>query len=110
MLTLVDEDGAIRSNAANFAVMALASIRATEDRMTVTAPRREILYGQPAGAKAPGQWDPGGLPLDMPPNWPEVHFQFLDFEPQPMRDALHEGFPAINIGRAIDFLIGDDFK
>jgi predicted YcjX-like family ATPase len=110
MLTLVDENGAIRSNAANFAVMALASIRATEDRMTVTAPRREILYGQPAGEKEPGQWDPGRLPLDMPPNWPEVHFQFLKFEPQPMHDALHEGFPAINIGRAIDFLIGDDFK
>ena len=90
MLTLVDENGAIRSNVANFDVMALASICATEDRMTVKPPKREILFGQPADQKEAGQWDPGGLPLDMPPNWPEVHFQFLKFEPQPMQDALHE--------------------
>lgn len=109
ILTLVDENGAIRSNVANFAVMALASICATEDRMTLKPPKREILYGHPAGQNEAGQWDPGGLPLDMPPNWPEVHFQFLKFEPQPMQDALHEGFPAINMGKAINFLIGDDF-
>lgn len=109
MLTLVDENGAIRSNVANFDVMALASICATEDRMTVKPPKREILFGQPAAQKEAGQWDPGGLPLDMPPNWPEVHFQFFKFEPQSMQDALHEGFPAINMGRAINFLIGDDF-
>ena len=109
MLTLVDENGVMRSNVANFGVMALASICATEDRMTVTPPKREILFGQPGGRKEAGQWDPGGLPLDMPPNWPEVHFQFLKFEPQPMQDALHEGFPAINMGKSINFLIGDDF-
>jgi hypothetical protein len=109
MLTLLDENGAIRSNVANSGVMALASIRATEDRMTINPPKREILFGQPAGEKEAGQWDPGGLPLDMPPNWPEVHFRFLKFEPQPMPGALHEGFPSINIGRAINFLIGDEF-
>ena len=109
MLTLVDESRAIRSNTANFSVMALASIRATEDRMTIYPPKREILFGQPASEQKAGQWDPGGLPLDMPPNWSAVHFQFLKFEPQSMQDALHEGFPSINMGRAINFLIGDDF-
>jgi len=26
-----------------------------------------------------------------------------------MQDSLHEGFPSINMGKAINFLIGDDF-
>ena len=90
--------------------MAIASVRATEDRMTVNAPKREVLYGQPEDKKEPGQWDPGGLPLDMPPDWSAVHFQFLKFKPTPMPNAMSDGFPAINIGKALDFLIGDDFK
>ena len=110
MLSLVDEFNHLRSQAAHHDVMALASVRATEDRMTVKSPKREILYGRPEDEKNYGQWDPGGLPLDMPPEWSAVDFQFLKFAPLPMADALYEGFPAINLGRALDFLIGDDFK
>jgi predicted YcjX-like family ATPase len=78
--------------------------------MTVKPPKREILYGLPESEEDYGQWDPGGLPLDMPPDWPAVHFQFLRFAPLPMPNALYEGFPAINLGRTLDFLIGDAFE
>ncbi len=109
MPALVDETGKMRSNVENFKVMAVASVRATEDRMTIKPPKREILYGKPADEKEAGQWDPGGLPLDMPPNWSEVYFQFLKFEPLSMQDGLHKGFSSINMGKALNFLIGDDF-
>ena len=109
MLSLVDEYNDLRIKARHSA-MALASVRATEDRMTINSPKREILYGLPEREKDYGQWDPGGLPLDMPPDWTAVHFQFLKFEPPAMLNALSEGFPAINLGKALDFLIGDDFK
>jgi predicted YcjX-like family ATPase len=93
-----------------FDVQALASICATEDYMTTQPPQREILFGRPAGGKETGQWDPGGLPLDIPPDWQSVHFQFLRFEPPVVQKALLEGFPAINLGKALDFLIGEDIS
>lgn len=110
MLSLVDENNELRSKAAQHDVIALASVRATEDRMTINSPKREILYGLPEREKNYGQWDPGGLPLDMPPKWSDVHFEFHEFAPLPMPNALYEGFPAINLGKALNFLIGDDFK
>lgn len=110
MLSLIDEYKHLRSQAAHHDVMALASVRATEDRMTINSPKREILYGLPEGEKNYGQWDPGGLPLDMPPDWSAVHFKYLKFAPAPMPSALTEGFPAINLGKALNFLIADDFK
>jgi len=110
MLALVDDHGHLRAGASRYEVMALASVRATEDWMTKSPPRREILHGRPNGEKAAGQWDPGGMPLDMPPRWSEVHYQFLEFTPPSMPDALYEGFPSINLGKALDFLIGGDFE
>lgn len=110
MLSLVDEYNHLRSQAAYVNMMALASVRATEDRMTIKSPKREILYGLPEGEEGYGQWDPGGLPLDMPPDWSAVHFKFFKFAPAPMVNSLSEGFPAINLGKALEFLIGDDFK
>jgi len=110
MLMLVDEENQIRSSAERFDVMALASVQATEDRMTIHQPKREVLFGQPEGHAEAGQWDPGGLPLDMPPDWAHVFFEFFKFEPSTMRKARSEGFPAINLGKALDFLIGDEFK
>lgn len=110
MLALVDDRNELRSKAANCSVMSLASVRATEDRMTIAPPRREIIYGQPAGQKEPGQWDPGGLPLDMPPNWSKVFFQFYKFEPPLMPEGITQGYPAINLGKALDFLIGEDLQ
>ena len=110
MLALVDDRNLLRSQTENYGVMSLASVRATEDRMTIDPPKREILYGQPADQDQAGQWDPGGLPLDMPPDWASVFFQFLKFEPQAMQEAISQGYPAINLGKALDFLIGDDLK
>jgi hypothetical protein len=46
----------------------------------------------------------------MPPDWSAVHFKYLKFAPAPMPSALTEGFPAINLGKALNFLIEDDFK
>ena len=110
MLFHVDDQGHLRSSAAHYDVLALASIKATEDWMTKTPPKREILYGRPKGEDSKGQWDPGALPLDMPPHWSEVHFQFLEFLPASMPDAVFEGFPTINLGKALDFLIGEEFS
>ncbi|WP_172399674.1 YcjX family protein [Geothermobacter hydrogeniphilus] len=110
MLSLVDDRNELRSQVADYEVMTLASVRATEDRMTVKAPKREILYGRPAGEGKASQWDPGGLPLDMPPDWATVFFEFYRFEPPPMAEALSEGYPAINLGKALDYLIGEDLK
>jgi predicted YcjX-like family ATPase len=110
MLSLLDEYNHLRSKTADHKVMALASVRATEDRMTTVSPKREILYGLPEDEKDYGAWDPGGLPLDMPPDWSAVDFRFFKFEPIPMPNALSEGFPAINLGKALNFLIKDDFK
>jgi predicted YcjX-like family ATPase len=110
MLSLVDEYNQLRSKVADHEVVALASVRATEDRMTTVSPKREILYGLPEGENDYGAWDPGGLPLDMPPDWSLVDFKFFKFEPIPMTNALSDGFPAINLGKALNFLIRDDFK
>jgi len=110
MLTLVDEYNNLRSKTSEYKVMDLASVRATEDRMTVKSPKREILYGMPENETSYGQWDPGALPLDMPPNWSQVDYKFFRFAPLPMPNARYEGFPAINLGKALDFLIGDDFQ
>jgi uncharacterized protein len=110
MLMLVDEHNQVRSNAAHYEVMAIASVQATEDRMTTNTPKREVLYGKPANDESAAQWDPGGLPLDMPPDWNALHFQFFKFAPRDMPDALSEGFPAINLGKALDFLIGEELQ
>ena len=110
MLVHVDGENRLRASALHHEVMALASIRATEDRMIDEAPRREILFGQRSHEDQPDQWDPGGLPLDFPPDWENVHFEFLDFAPMPMSDPMYKGFPAINLGKALDFLIGKDFR
>jgi len=106
MLALVDES--LPGKAARVGVMALASVRATEDYLTAQPPQRQILYGKPAGAAAPGQWDPGGLPLDIPPDWERVFFRYLRFEPPLIAHALQEGFSTINLGKALNFLIGED--
>lgn len=107
MVGIVDDCNHIRSQVARLEVLALASVRATEDRQTKTPPVREILYGQPNGAEDSGQWDPGGLPLDVPPLWDKVHFEFHEFRPALMPNAINEGFPAINLGKALDFLVGE---
>lgn len=110
MLTEVDGDKHLRANSLQSGVMALASIRATEDRITTSAPHREILSGQRRVDDKADQWDPGGLPLDFPPNWSQMNFEFLDFAPMPMADAKLDGFPSINLGKALNFLIGEDFR
>jgi len=110
MLTRVDGENRLRAGALHHAVMALASVRATEDRMTNSAPRREILFGKRGQDIEPDQWDPGGLPLDFPPDWSRLHFEFLDFSPMPMTDPLHSGFPSIQMGKALNFLLGEDFR
>jgi len=110
MLTLVDEYNHLRSKAAESTVMDIASVRATEDRMTLKSPKREILYGKPESEQRFGQWDPGALPLDMPPDWRQVDFNYYKFNPLPMPNARYEGFPAINLGKALDFLIGSEFQ
>lgn len=107
MLTLVDDDNRLRSSTKDWDVMALASVRATEDRATLTEPVREVLYGQPRGEAEAAHWDPGGLPLDVPPIWERVRFKFYCFEPLAYPHALQQGFPAINLGRALEFLLGD---
>ncbi|MDM7858052.1 YcjX family protein [Thiopseudomonas acetoxidans] len=107
MLAIVDDNNRLRSSAKDWDVMALASVRATEDRATTQEPIREVLYGQPETETESAHWDPGGLPLDMPPQWDKVRFKFYRFAPLPYPDALQQGFPAINLGRALEFLIGD---
>lgn len=93
-------------------VIALASICATQDRRTKKAPIREILYGIPEGETTADSYDPGGLPLDFPMDWSELQFEFYKFLPLPelMPDPLYEGFPSIHIGKALNFLVGEDFK
>lgn len=39
-----------------------------------------------------------------------MNFEFLDFAPMPMADAKLDGFPSINLGKALNFLIGEDFR
>lgn len=101
-----DDTHALRSRTAHHHITALASVRATEDRATVAPPHREILHGTlPEHGEA--DWDPNAFPLDMPPDWPNVHFRPLPFLPLPMPDALQQGFPSIRLGHALDFLLGD---
>jgi len=107
MLAIVDEHNRLRGSTREWEVMALASVRATEDKATVSEPVREVLYGKPAGENELAYWDPGGLPLDMPPNWEQLRFRFYRFAPLPYPQALQKGFPAINLGRAVQFLLGE---
>jgi predicted YcjX-like family ATPase len=110
MIRQIDDDNKFRSSVRHYDITEIASVRASEDRMTVKPPRREILYGKPLHADEPGAYDPGGLPLDVPPDWNTLAFQFLRFYPRAMPDAFDEGFPAINLGKALDFLIAEDFS
>lgn len=110
ILGSLDENARMRADAGRHEVLALASVRATTDYQTEGQPRREILRGRPAGASDEGLWDPGNLPLDMPPEWSDLSFQFFNFDPPSMPKAQVEGFPAINLGKALDFLVGEDFK
>lgn len=111
MLAHLDDENHLRASSLKHDVMAISSIKVTEDRKTTTPPVREVLFGLPKGADQANQYDPGGVPLDFPPPWGEVDFEFYEFQPMPelMNDALYEGFHAINLGRALEFLIGDDF-
>lgn len=110
MLAVVDDHNRLRGSARDWDVMALASVRATEDRATTSEPVREVLYGCPARENEMAHWDPGGLPLDMPPHWESLRFRFYRFNPLPYPQALQKGFPAINLGRAVQFLVGDNVK
>ena len=110
MLVFVDEDRDLTWSAKAIETMAICSIRATMDYKLAAKPHREILVGKPAQEPEDRQWDPGGLPLDMPPDWPSFQFRFYQFDPRPMPEAIDEGFPSIHLGRALDFLIGEDFR
>lgn len=110
MLRYVDVDKVLGWSAKAIDTMALCSVRATKDYRKKILPQREILLGKPANEAEDGPWDPGGLPLEIPPDWDSFAFRFLRFEPRPMPDAYGLGFPSIHLGRALDFLIGDKFK
>lgn len=110
MLSLADDCNSVQGKAAKYDVMSLAAVKATGDFMTTQAPKREILKGRPDGEIESALYDPGGLPLDMPPHWEDVNFVFYKFAPQAMPDALQMGFPAINLGKALEFLIGEDLS
>ncbi|MFW6342768.1 MAG: YcjX family protein [Halothiobacillaceae bacterium] len=107
MTAMADDRNRVRAGAAAVSVTTLASLRATEDYLTEKPPRREILRGRRADDPEPALWDPGGLPLDMPPDWPNLHFEFLDFAPPPAPRGPIEGFPALNLGKVLDFLISE---
>ncbi|MEX2515743.1 MAG: YcjX family protein [Gammaproteobacteria bacterium] len=107
MLTAVDEGNRMRAQMRDYEVMDLAAIRATEDWLTEQPPQREILQGRPAGEVETALWDPGALPLDMPPRWDRFSFKYWRFEPPAYPDARLQGFPAINLGRALEFLLGE---
>lgn len=105
-----DDGNQLKSSVKHYDIIEIASVKASEDRMTIKPPKREILYGHPLHAQESGAYDPGGLPLDIPPDWPSVEFQFLQFKPPPMPRAFDEGFPSINLGKALEFLIKEDFN
>ncbi len=105
----VDDDNQFKSSVKHQRMMAIASIKAAEDRVTVKLPEREILYGKPLGSDVSQAYDPGILPVAIPPDWAKLDYTFLNFLPLAMPNALDEGFPSINIGKALNFLIGDDF-
>ncbi|MBF0470614.1 MAG: YcjX family protein [Gammaproteobacteria bacterium] len=112
ILKLVDDHNHLQAGTLHHDVLALASICATEDRRTTRPPVREILYGRPDGSDGAAAYDPGGIPLDMPPDWSQLHFQFMNFQPDAtlLSEPLYRGFPALNLGKALDFLIGGDFR
>ncbi len=110
MIRQVDDDNQFKSSVKHHKVMEIASIKASEDRETVKSPKREILYGKPMACEKAQAYDPGALPLEIPPNWTTLDYKFLNFLPSPMPHALDEGFPSINMGKALNFLIGDDFN
>lgn len=107
MVRKIDDDNRLKSSVNHYKIMEIASVQATEDRMTIKAPKREVLFGKPYGQQH-GAWDPGGLPLDLPPDWATLGFEFYQFEPGHMPDAINDGFPSINLGKALNFLIGED--
>jgi len=109
MIRYIDDDNKFKSSVKHYDIMEISSVKASEDRMTVNAPKREILYGKPLNGEE-GAYDPGGLPLDVPPDWKALEFQFLQFYPAHMPNAFEEGFPAINLGKALNFLIEEDFN
>lgn len=110
MLDLVDDHKSVRASVGKYEVMDLASFRTTSDKITSSPPIREVLFGKPADEAEEGMWDPGGIPLDMPPEWSKVHFRFYRFSPICVGNALHEGLPSINLGKALNFLLEDVYS
>lgn len=112
VLISIDDDKVLRSNLLKHLVLPIASFQATEDRKTTVPPIREILYGRPKNEEEPNSYDPGGLPLDYPIDWNAVDFEFYEFSPlkELSPNSFYEGFPSINMGKALDFLIGENFK
>lgn len=110
LIRRLDDYNRVRASVRHHSFSALASIRATQDHMRASPPHREILFGRRKGHEEPKSWDPGGVPLDFPPDWQNLRFQFLNFEPAHPQQAREEGLPAIKLGKALDFLIGEDLS
>lgn len=111
LMRLVDVNNEL-AKALKYDVIPLASIRATQDRRTSAPPVRELLYGRPEGLDT-GAYDPGLLPLEFPLDWSaEIPFEFYNFLPMPelMPEPLYQGFPSINTGKVLNFLLGDLFE
>jgi predicted YcjX-like family ATPase len=108
MLHTLDEDNRIKT-AAGVEVLAIAAIRSTED-MRRTDNGREILKGRRHGDPAELPLDPGGIPLDFPPQWDEFKYRFWDFQPQLGPSFRHSGFPNIKLAETLNFVIGEDMR
>lgn len=109
LIEMVDETNIITSGPEKVEYMAIASVCATEDTRVRGQPNCQRLSGHRLGDSQVSQWNPGDLPLDLPPEWANLDFEFMKFEPVFNKLAIKEGFQSINIDKTLEFLIRDKF-
>ncbi|HYE01237.1 MAG TPA: YcjX family protein [Alphaproteobacteria bacterium] len=101
----VDEGFAVRWSGARHAVLPIAALRCTTDRMRADT-GRHVLIGRRPGDPEPLALEPGAVPPEYPPPWGEFAYRFWDFQLPPLAGA-HAGFPNIGMSEALEYLIGD---
>ncbi len=109
MIQSLDENNQLQHNVKHCHCEVIAAIRATQDRMTTTDPTREVLHGKVSGQEESRTYDTGRLPRSILQNG-NSPFQYIHFDPPDLNQSRHHCFPAINLGKTLDFLLKENFE
>jgi predicted YcjX-like family ATPase len=103
----------VKSNNAQFEVMALASVISTaEDVQEIDGQRLQVVVGRPVGSAKQAKFFVGNVPI-RPPRadaWGSPFLNVPVFEPPAIDPSPIEGIAHINLDLALEFLLGDRLR